>query len=194
VNVVSSGVVRLSIGILLVLAAHAAADSASEERSRAHFEAGDGLYKVGNYRDAIREFAAGYALSPRPAFLINMAQSHRKLGELPKARELLQRFLAEAPPDDPTRERVTGLIGELDKAIAEAPPPPTAPTPVVVAPPPPAIVVEPLPPPRPVWKKPALWVGLAVAIVVAAGAAVAIVYLTQPRDPSPTGGSFTFQN
>jgi tetratricopeptide (TPR) repeat protein len=164
----------------------AAADD-RDQRARARFEAGDGLFKIGNYQDAIREFAAGYALSPRPAFLINLAQAYRKLDNPAKARELLQRFLVEAPRNDPQRPRVVALIADLDRAIVTAPPPVE---PVRAAP---IVTVSATPPgePRPASRRVGLWVGISAAIVVVAGA-VALALALTPRDPTPTGGMFTF--
>jgi len=48
--------------------------------ARVHFEAGTDHYAAGRYEEAIRRFQAGYALVPRPNFLVNIGQAYRKLG------------------------------------------------------------------------------------------------------------------
>jgi tetratricopeptide (TPR) repeat protein len=74
-------------------------------RAKNHFEAGRALYYLGNYAEAIREFSAGYELTRKPEFLINLGQAYRKLEDLPRAAEMYQRFLDTAPPTAPEREQ-----------------------------------------------------------------------------------------
>src|SRR5207245_1911554 len=90
-------------------------------RARTHFEAGRALHKPGNYTEALREFAAGYQLAPRPAFLLNLGQCYRMLDDLGKAREMYQRYLREAPAGDPERAQAQQVLVEIDKQIAERP-------------------------------------------------------------------------
>jgi tetratricopeptide (TPR) repeat protein len=97
----------------------AAAEPTAEQvkEARAHYERGKALYTLGQYAEAIREFSAGYLAAPRPQFLLNLGQCHRKLGELGRAREMYQKFLDEAP-GAPERAQVTALIADLDREIA----------------------------------------------------------------------------
>jgi tetratricopeptide (TPR) repeat protein len=132
--------------ILLALSAPALAEDDPLTSARTHFEAGRALYRVGNYPDALREFQLGYKLSPRPLFLINIGQCHRKLDDLPRAREAYQRFLDEAPADAPERAQVRDLLADVDREIALRPPKPPPPPPTA-EPPPAAVVVAPPPPP-----------------------------------------------
>ncbi|HEY2748892.1 MAG TPA: tetratricopeptide repeat protein [Polyangia bacterium] len=103
-----------------------------EARARAHYEVGLGMYHLGNYGDAVREFTAGYELSPRPEFLINLGQAYRKLHELERARDMFQKYLARAPADAPDRAQVRGLLAEVEAERAAMPPSPT-PTPAPAA-------------------------------------------------------------
>jgi hypothetical protein len=113
-------------GLLLALAwllatAPAAAQSAdASARSRKHFEAGRALYDLGNYEDALREFNAGYALLPRPLFLLNIGQCHRKLHDYAKAKQSFHEFLARAMKDEPARPRALTLLQEVEREEAEA--------------------------------------------------------------------------
>lgn len=121
---------RLASVMVLVVAAlapAARADSDAENRARAHYEIGLGMYRLGDYRGAVKEFTAGYELARKPGFLLNLGQSYRKLGDLPRARAMYRQFLDEAPASDPARPQVRQVLSELDAAIGKAPP--AAPTP-----------------------------------------------------------------
>src|SRR3954467_11063977 len=90
--------------MVLACAGHAQAQTDDPVASaRTHFEAGRALYQLGNYNDALREFAAGYELAPRPQFLLNLGQCYRELDDLQHAREMYQRYLHDAPPTDAER-------------------------------------------------------------------------------------------
>jgi tetratricopeptide (TPR) repeat protein len=121
---VSARVVAAATFVLLIgLATTARAEDDREARARAHYEVGLGMYHLGNYRDAVREFTAGYDLSPRPEFLINLGQAYRKLHELDRAREMFREYLARAPADAPDRAQVRGLLSEAEAERATAPAP-----------------------------------------------------------------------
>jgi tetratricopeptide (TPR) repeat protein len=148
---------RIAVVAILLSAAIAtparAAGSDDEERARGHYEIGLGLYRLGDYRGALKEFAAGYELARKPGFLLNLGQTYRKLGELPKARDLYRQFLAESRRDDPARPEAETVLAELEAAIRAQPPPeppppppPTATPPSAAAPPVAPVVV---PPPAP---------------------------------------------
>jgi hypothetical protein len=93
---VFAGLVLLALTASTVHAAEPSDDSLIPE-SQAHFEAGLKAYRAGRYREALAEFKAGYALSPRPAFLLNFAQTYRKLGRFQEAIAQCRRFLAAVP-------------------------------------------------------------------------------------------------
>jgi len=89
-------------------------------RARAHFDKGRTFFEVDEYRKAIAEFKAAHIEKPDPAFLYNIAECYRRLGELPEALQFYRRFLATAPPDDKTRAIVEQRIADL-KTVAEEP-------------------------------------------------------------------------
>jgi len=118
--------IALSLAIAVVVCFGARAIAASPvpsaeqlKEAKTRYERGRALYTLGQYAEAIREFSAGYVVVPKPQFLLNLGQCHRKLGELVKAREMYQKFLDEAPAA-PERPQVTGLIADLDREIAAA--------------------------------------------------------------------------
>jgi tetratricopeptide (TPR) repeat protein len=108
------------VAALLIAASPAAraATPAAEREARHAFAAGEGYFRAGQYASALAEYQAGYAASPLPGFLINIAQCQRRLGDLPKARATYQKFLLVAP-DSPLVPEVRSLIAELDKLIAD---------------------------------------------------------------------------
>ncbi|MEM9194005.1 MAG: hypothetical protein AAGF12_32820 [Myxococcota bacterium] len=107
----------------ILLASNPVHAQSEDERARAHFEAGQAHAAVGRCEAANREFAQGYELSGRPAFLFNMAECARHDGQTQAAQELYRRYLTE-DPDGPlaslARERLDGPQASI------APPQPTA--------------------------------------------------------------------
>jgi tetratricopeptide (TPR) repeat protein len=83
-------------------------------RAKQHYEAGRALYELGKYDQALVEFDEGFRLAPRPNFLVNMAQCHRRLGRTAEARALYEKFLAAAPDGDPMRPEVRRILTTLD--------------------------------------------------------------------------------
>src|SRR5262249_12059855 len=92
-----------------------------EDVARSHYRAGEEEYARGRWRAALHEFELGYALSPRPEFLINFAQVYRKLGEHQRAIAECERFLA-TNPDEPLALQARRLIDQLreEKARKDA--------------------------------------------------------------------------
>jgi hypothetical protein len=133
--------------------------------ARRRYEAAEEHFRAGRYEEALREYEAGYHATALPGFLVNIAQCHRRRGELLLARATYRKFVVVAP-DSPLVPEVEGLIAELERLIAElgdggergATP---APDPVVATPPavtpataPPAVTPAtappaPVPPPPP---------------------------------------------
>ena len=87
-------------------------------QARAHFERGRTFFEVDEYRQAIAEFKAAHIEKPDPAFLYNIAECYRRLGELSEALQFYRRFLATAPAGDKTRPIVEQRVADL-KTVAE---------------------------------------------------------------------------
>ena len=180
---------------LLVLSSLAWAQSPEQlSRARTHFEAGRALYNLGNYTDAIREFSAGYSLVPKPQFLVNLGQAYRKAGNLPRAKEMFQKFLRDAPANDPDRKQVRGILDEIDDQILDEPvprpvPPPAPPPGGSSQPPAPLVVAAPAPP---VARKSFMarhWWIVPVSAVVVAGVSVGVYFALKPPDPVSCEGA-----
>lgn len=95
------------------------ADDKSEGRVR--FDLGEQHFQHGEFVAALVEYEAGYRLTRLPGFLLNIAQCHRQLGDLRKARAFYRKYLIVAPTA-PRRAEVEESIRSLDKKIAEEAP------------------------------------------------------------------------
>ena len=120
----------LGIICLCLLPRLALADAA---QARVHFERGRTFFEVDEYRKAIAEFKAAHIEKPDPAFLYNIAECHRRLGEAGDALVYYRRFLSTSAPADKTRPIVEQRIAEL-KTVADDPKPPAADAPPAGAP------------------------------------------------------------
>ena len=93
---------------------------------RPHFDNADVAWKTGNqhfnlgqYEQAIAAFASAFELSPKSAFLYNIAQAFRQLDNLPRAVFFYKAFLR-LEPKHPRRAELEGRIVELEAAIERA--------------------------------------------------------------------------
>jgi tetratricopeptide (TPR) repeat protein len=178
----------------------AAPDPAEAAKAREHFAQGSRLYDLSEYAKALEEFKEAYTLVDDPAFLFNIAQCHRKLGNLDEAITFYKRFLRRSTSSK-NRPEVERRIAELEREQAAKPrkPPPTttqaAPAPVAAAPPPgPDLAARPAPagPPQaaisatpappaasggsPFYRSGWFWAGTAVVVL---GAAATVLVLSR---------------
>lgn len=98
-----------------VLAAPAEADAT--KRAREHFRAGDEAFKAGKFDEAYAEFEAGFTLSNRPLFLLNMAHAARRRGDLSKARAQYKRYLL-MEPESKFKAEVETVLVEIDATLS----------------------------------------------------------------------------
>ena len=101
---------------------------ASLRQARQHFINGKKAFDEKRYPAALTEFQAGYELEPRRGFLLDMGHAARKMGDLPRARELYQRFLQTDPPD-PERRVAQQFAREIDRKLAQTGSRPAKPAP-----------------------------------------------------------------
>ena len=113
--------VAVALVVLAALAAPVRAAGDDEERARGHYEIGLGLYRLGDYRGALKEFGAGFELARKPGFLLNLGQTYRKLGELREARDMYRQFLSAVRGDDPARPQAQKVLAEIEDAIRKEP-------------------------------------------------------------------------
>ena len=183
----------LGIICLCLLPRLAIADAA---QARAHFERGRSFFEINDYRKAIPEFKAAHVERSDPAFLYNIAECHRRLGEVADALAFYRQFQATAPPGDRTRPIVEQRIAELtavaDDSKTGADGPAGGGGNLTLNPPPPggdpaAVVIQqpaqPAAPARPLYRRP--WFLVTVGAVVVA-TTVAIWGLSRTPEPPDT--------
>jgi tetratricopeptide (TPR) repeat protein len=116
--------------------AAAPANAEDKTASREHWERGTKFYDLGKFDDAIREFEAAYEAKSDPAFLYNLAQSHRLAGHNAEALRFYRTYLRYVPKAA-NRADIEDRIKELEKSVADHPatePPATAPPPALGGP------------------------------------------------------------
>jgi hypothetical protein len=180
------------VAAVVVFSSLAHAESGREDQARKHFEAGQERYAEGKWREALSEFELGYALSPRPEFLVNFAQVYRRLGQHARALVECERFLATSPPPplaEQTRRLMAVIREEQARTAVDAAPLQPPAQPPLAQPPPPALVQPPaVVPPPPRRSRAWIWgvVVPGVAVVgVALGVGLAVAYPTTTWPDGP---------
>jgi len=160
------------LAVLLIARPAAAAPPTSDEKAKAreHYQKGLVHYDIKEFSEALAEFKNAYRVVQDPAFLFNIAQCYRKLGQDVEALDYYRNY-ARRFPNAPNRgevdRRIQEIEHELDAKRASNPPPTpekkpetrpinnNASTVTPIAPPPPngsttvGSVPPPLPPPPP---------------------------------------------
>jgi tetratricopeptide (TPR) repeat protein len=143
-------------------------------------ERGIRLFKEGNYDGAVQAFTAAYVLSPKPMFLFNIAQAHRKAGRPQEALLSYQLFLRKAP-ETPLRAETEAYIELVRTQLQARPPepakPPPAVTPLLAAP---AAVPSKAEARVPLYRRAWTWIVVGAAVAVTTGVAVGVYLGTRP--------------
>lgn len=100
------------------------ADSAEEQAARTLFREGLSLYQAHDYDAAIQKYREAYARWKNPKILANLGTAAWEAGHYVEAAEAYDRFLDEAPANDPNRAEVVKArkevipkVGTLDVRI-----------------------------------------------------------------------------
>src|SRR5262245_53226204 len=101
--------------VVLLLAAPVAAED--KEAAREAYKEGTRQFDIGEYRAALEAFKRAYLNYEEPAFLFNIAQCHRMLGEKQEALRVYRTFLRKLP-DAPNRNEIQKIMNNLEAAIA----------------------------------------------------------------------------
>jgi tetratricopeptide (TPR) repeat protein len=110
----------------------AARDSAApsaREIAKAHFERGRGLQDGGDYREAIVEYQAAYAIMPLPELLFNIGQCYRLLDDPQNAILYYERYLQIVGNEGASEEARAHVVALRARAESQPTPPPAAPPP-----------------------------------------------------------------
>jgi len=178
-----------------LLAARAAA--AGERPGRVLFEQAEAKFNTGRFDEALVDYQAAYDAEPLPAFLFNIGQCYRNMGNYERAQFFFRRYAALDPrsPNRPAAERLIAemdrLAGEQANATASGPPPPVpslaAPAPAAVehaaATDPTASVAAKTGDSRapPVYRRAWFWVAVSAVVVVGGVGAALAVTQDDPR-------------
>ena len=182
------------------------ATDSSKAAALAHFETAGRLYDLREYAKALDEYKAAYLVKPDPAFLFNIGQCHRKLGQNPQALDFFQQYLKKAPANDPNRSLVESRIADIQaeerakpaSAPSAVAPDVLTPLPVAVAPAAPAegtdvsteIQAAPAVEAKPLYTRWWFWTGIGAVVV---GGAVTTILLMSSKGgtdiPSTTMGN-----
>jgi tetratricopeptide (TPR) repeat protein len=116
---------RLPSAIICVLIFVHTASAQSSRTPKEFFESGINHYNLGEWKDALQDFKEAYRQHPDPAFLFNIAQCYRQLGDATNAQIEYRAYLRESP-EAPNREEVERLIRVTNEAIKAQHPPATS--------------------------------------------------------------------
>src|SRR3954447_6928399 len=108
----------LTVGLCAALLGQVAplAAQSDDENARRHFESGAAYLQQSDNENALREFQAAYALSKRPALLLNIANVYERMGKPKDAVDALTRYL-EQDPKTAERTTVETRIANLRKRL-----------------------------------------------------------------------------
>jgi tetratricopeptide (TPR) repeat protein len=113
---------------LLCRTATAAAPTPEEKaKAREHYQKGLTHYDIKEFSEALTEFKNAYRIVQDPAFLFNIAQCYRKLGQDVEALDYYRNYVRRFPTS-PNRAEVDRRIQEIERE-QEAKPHPTNPPP-----------------------------------------------------------------
>jgi tetratricopeptide (TPR) repeat protein len=175
--------------LVAVLAARPAVAASNEEKAKARelYQAGLVHYDLKEYAEALKSFKDAYRVVQDPAFLYNIAQCHRRLGQNPEALDFYRNYLRRSP-SAPNRAEVERRIQEIEREIQQAektgrPPPPPVNPPKETVPPPPVLTA---PPPDAHAAPPPAATG-----VTSAPPPAAVDFSTTPQPEQGSGGVLT---
>jgi tetratricopeptide (TPR) repeat protein len=99
--------------VFLAVSPQAEAGPADRGHAKQHFDDAERQYRLGRFEQALAEYAKAYELLPEPAFLFNIGQCHRNLGNYERAVFFYRTYLSELKKPE-ERARVEALIAELE--------------------------------------------------------------------------------
>jgi len=94
------------------------ASSTDIEEGKARFAAGRAHFDKGDFKGAMDEFEAGFALTRINGFLLNIGVCQRKLGQKQEALDTFEGLL-KVEPNLPKRSQVEQMIAELKKELGK---------------------------------------------------------------------------
>jgi tetratricopeptide (TPR) repeat protein len=158
------------------------ADDTAMRAAKRHFDRGEKLYTLTKFSEALAAYQEAFDAAPLPAFLFNIGQCYRNLGDYESAIFSYRKYLKLAV-DPPNRDQVEQLILDLeDKAQRSEG------RRLGLSSPRPGAAAGP-PADRPVYKQWWFWTGVAVVGIAGAGATY---QLTRSQVPATGLGNIVF--
>ena len=102
-------------------------EGTADELARRHFESGAAYLHESDYENALKEFQRAYDLSKRAEILLDIATVHERSGNVTKAIEALEQYLAVDPQGEhaeTVRLRLANLQKRKGEPVADAGAPP----------------------------------------------------------------------
>ena len=88
------------------------AEDKATKTARKHYEKGQKLFALRRFDEALVAYEAAFEAKPLPAFLFNIGQCHRNLGDYDAAIFTFRKYL-KLEPEAENREAVLALLDEL---------------------------------------------------------------------------------
>lgn len=111
---------RATIVIMALSMSATAVASGGQTSAKIYFAQGVEAYREGRFEDAIAAYEQAHRALPNPAFLFNLGQCYRSLGELERSIVLFERYI-EAKPQAANRAEVEALIDGMRLAVPVEP-------------------------------------------------------------------------
>src|SRR5690349_17724289 len=89
------------------------ADDPATRAARRHFERGEKLFALGKFDEALEEYQTAFDAKPLPAFLYNIGQCYRNLGDLDQAIFSFKKYL-KLEPEAENKDAVNRLVEDLE--------------------------------------------------------------------------------
>jgi tetratricopeptide (TPR) repeat protein len=124
--VVQMLIAALAFALAMAMSARAAR-AADPNDAKSRYLSGQSHYNLNEFAEALQDFKEAYRLRPDPAFLFNIAQCERQLGNLEEAIKFYRTYLRNKPEAGNKREiekkidELKGLIEAKKKATMGAP-------------------------------------------------------------------------
>jgi tetratricopeptide (TPR) repeat protein len=106
---------NVAVFVMFITAAVASAEGLS---AKEHYLNGKKAFELGQFDEAISEYAAAYRLKDDPALLYNLGQAHRLAGHASDALHFYKVYLNRLP-DAANRDEVVTKIAELEKLVEQ---------------------------------------------------------------------------